>query len=118
MIGVVAHQGRQIKSSGKPGLSLREQIPEALVGIFGGAESGELPHGPQAPAMHCGMNAARVRRLAGIAKIAVWIPARKIGWRVQPLNWEAGNRGELGLALWIFRQRRRQRLLLPRFLFA
>ena len=67
MVGVVAHQRGQIEGDGKAGLALREQIAEALVGVFGGAEAGELAHGPEASAIHRGMNAARVRRLAGQA---------------------------------------------------
>jgi len=45
-------------------LSLRQQIAESLIGVFGSAEAGELAHRPQAAAMHRRVNAAGVRRLA------------------------------------------------------
>ena len=54
MIGVVAHQRRQIERDGKARLALREEIAKALVGVFGGAEAGELAHGPEAAAIHRG----------------------------------------------------------------
>ena len=80
MVGVVAHQRRQIERDRKPGLALRKQIAEALVGIFGGAETGELPHRPEPAAMHGGMNAAGVGRFARKPKLLRCIPARQIGF--------------------------------------
>ena len=80
VVGVIAHQRRQIERDRKPGLALREQIAEALVGVLGGAKAGELAHGPQAAAIHGGMNAARVGRLAGIAEVALRVPAGEISW--------------------------------------
>ena len=65
VVGVVAHQRRQIERGGEAGLALCEQIAKALVGVFGGAEAGELAHGPEAAAIHRGVNAAGVGRLAG-----------------------------------------------------
>ena len=77
MVGVVAHQRGQVEGHGKAGLSLREQVAEARVGILGGAEAGELAHGPQAAAVHAGVDAARVGRLAGQAEIAVGGSSRR-----------------------------------------
>src|SRR5260370_5390891 len=48
VIGVVAHQRGQVESRGEAGLALREEITEALVGVLGGPEACELPHGPEA----------------------------------------------------------------------
>ena len=67
VVGVVAHERGQIEGGGEAGLALREEIAETRVGVFGGAEAGELAHGPQAAAMHGGVNAAGVGRLAGQA---------------------------------------------------
>ncbi len=79
-------------------------------------------------AIAAGMNAARKRRLAGIAKILLVIPVfGKIGGGVEPADRDAGNGGEprlpmlvkidaAGRADRLFRklfQRRRQRLLCP-----
>ncbi len=94
---------------------MRKQIAEALIGILGGAKARELPHGPQAAAVHRGVNAARVRRLAGIAKVAVGIPSRKISWRVQTLNGKAGNGGEFRLSLGILLKRGPQHIFFPGF---
>src|SRR5216684_3063648 len=117
MIGVVAHQGWQIEGGRQSGLPLREQIAEALIGVLRRAKAGELTHGPQPPAVHRRMNAARVRGLAGIAEIAIRIPAGKIGRSVHALNRKAGNGGELRLTLGIFFQCRPQRIFFPGFLF-
>jgi len=39
VIGVVAHQSGQVESRGEAGLALREEIAEALVGVFGGSKA-------------------------------------------------------------------------------
>ena len=45
-------------------LAVVEQVAEALVGLLGGAEAGELAHRPQPPAVHRRVHAARERELA------------------------------------------------------
>ncbi len=117
VVGVVAHQRGQVKGSGEAGLPLREEITEALVGIFRGAEAGELAHGPKAAAVHGGMNAARVGRVTGEAELAIRVPVRKIRLRVKAANGVAGNRGELGLSLGIFFKRGLESVLFPGLLF-
>ena len=64
MVGVVAHQGREIERDREPGLSALEQELVALVGVLGGAEAGELAHGPEPAAVHRGVDAAGERELA------------------------------------------------------
>jgi hypothetical protein len=61
VIGVVAHERREIERRGEPGLPMLEQELEARVGVCRAAEPGELPHGPQLPAIPRGVNAARER---------------------------------------------------------
>ena len=46
MIGVVAHQRRQIEGHGEPGLPLRQQVAETRIGILGRAEARKLAHRP------------------------------------------------------------------------
>ena len=75
MVGVVAHQRGQVKGGGETRLALRQQIAEALIGIFCSTKAGKLPHRPQTTAMHGGVDAPRVRRLARIAKVTFRIPA-------------------------------------------
>ncbi len=115
MVGVVAHQRGKIKGGGETGLALREQITEALVGVRGGAESRELAHGPQASAMHGGMNAASVGRLAGEAKIACRIPLLQIGLSVETANGIAGYGREFFLAFRALPQRGLECVLFPGF---
>ena len=72
-----------------------EQVAEALVGLLGGAEAGELAHRPQPPAVHRRVDAARERELARIADLR-----RVIGDVLRPiqrLDRLAGERRALGL---------------------
>src|ERR1700693_4145290 len=64
VVGVVTHECGEIEGGGEAGLALREKITETRVGVFGGAEAWSLAHGPQAAAVHGGVNAAGVGRLA------------------------------------------------------
>ncbi len=60
-IGVVAHQGGEIKSDREPGLALLKQVFEALVGFLSGAKASKHAHGPQSAAVHGGVDPAGVR---------------------------------------------------------
>src|SRR5580700_678222 len=117
MVGVITHQSGQIEGRREAGLTLREQIAKALVGVFRGAEAGKLPHRPEPAAMHGGMNAARVGRLAGKAQVAAGIPARKISRCVQTPDRISGNRGELGLPLRTFFERGAESVFFPSAFF-
>src|ERR1019366_4495097 len=65
VIGVVAHQGGQVKGHRQAGLPLRQQIVIAQVGLLRSGEAGELAHGPELAAVHIAMDAAGVRELSG-----------------------------------------------------
>jgi len=65
VVGIVAHECGQIEGGGEAGLTLREEIAETRVGVFGSAKACELAHGPEAAAVHGGVNTAGVRWLAG-----------------------------------------------------
>ncbi len=69
MIGVVAHQGREVERDRKPGLPMFEQELVALIRIRCTPETGELPHRPELAAVHRWMNAARERILPGTAQL-------------------------------------------------
>ena len=71
MIGVVAHLGGQVKGAGQAGLAGAEQELETFVGRLGRAETGVLAHGPELAAIHRGLHAAGVRKLAGPAELCV-----------------------------------------------
>src|SRR5438309_1198535 len=128
MIGVVAHQCREIECHGQSAAAVLEQVFVATVGLFRRSEPGELPHGEELAAVSGGVNTARVWRLSRIAKILFVIPViGKIGLSVKSSDREAGNGGEAGAAmlvkidsargtnrlLWGFFQGRQQRLLRP-----
>src|SRR5207247_10440121 len=81
------------------GLAVVEQVAEAFVRLGGGPEPGKLPHRPELPAIHRGIDAARERIDAGIREVALVVD-RDVVRRVERLVLEPGNRGEeLALAL-------------------
>ena len=68
-----------------------EQIAEALVGLLGGTEAGELADGPQAPAVHRRVDPARERVGAGQPDL---LTRGKIDLRVQRADLLATERQE------------------------
>ena len=78
MIGIHADLRGKIESDGEAGLSLFEQIAIAAIGFDGGAEAGVLAHGPEAAAVHRGIDAARERKLARVAEVALGIESGEI----------------------------------------
>ena len=81
---------------------MAEQVAEALVGLLGRAEPGELAHRPQPPAVHRRVHAARERKLARVADVALGVVLGQVLLRVEGLDRLAGDRREervtLGLA--------------------
>ena len=59
-VAVVAHQRGEIEGGGEARLPVGEQELEALVGLLRRPEAGEHAHGPEATAVHGGLNAAGV----------------------------------------------------------
>ena len=51
-----------------------QQVAIARIRLRRRAESGILPHGPQSPAIHRGINAARKGKFAGKAQLALEFP--------------------------------------------
>src|ERR1700676_5558570 len=94
MIRVHADLRGQIESYGKTGLAFAEQIAVALVGFDSGAEAGVLAHGPEAAAVHGGIDAAGVREFAGVAESGVGIPVAEACFGVQAVWRKARERGE------------------------
>ena len=68
-IGVVTHQRRHIEGDREAVLAVLEQKVIAFVGLGGRTESGKLTHRPEAVSITVGMDAARVRELAGPCEI-------------------------------------------------
>ena len=92
IVGVVAHQRRKIESHREPGLALREQIAEACVGVFGGAKTGKLPHGPQPVAVHRRVDAARVGKFARQRRDRVRRPSRRGPPACRAAGWDSRRR--------------------------
>ena len=76
VVGVVAHQRRHVERRAQARLAVVEQVAEALVGLLGGAEAGELAHRPQPPAVHRRVHAAGERIAARAAPIALAVGGR------------------------------------------
>src|SRR6185312_16178657 len=78
--------------------ALIEQVVEALVGLLGGAETGEHAHRPGAGAVHRRLDAAGVGVFAGEAEIALVVEPLAVFGGVEPLDGHAGLRaGQLAL---------------------
>ncbi len=71
VVGVVADLGGEIEGDGEAGGAVGEEEFVAAVGLLGVAHAGVLAHGPEAAAVHGGLDAAGVGVLAGVAEVAV-----------------------------------------------
>ena len=69
VVGVVAHLGGQVEGARQAGLAGVEQELEPLVGRLGRAEAGVLAHGPQPPAVHGRLHAARIGILTRLTQL-------------------------------------------------
>ncbi len=78
VVGVEAHQGGHVERRREAGLAVVEQVVEALVGLLGGAEAGELAHRPKPAPVHRRIDAARVRVLAREAEVALRVPVGEV----------------------------------------
>ena len=94
VVGIAAHQRRQIERDAQAGAAGREQRLVALVGLLRRAEPGKLPHRPELAAVAGRVNAARVgerrpdRRGRGV------VDRRDVLGGVEALDRPAGNRRE------------------------
>ena len=93
-VGVVSHQGRQVKGYGQPSAAVSQQVAVARVGLFRRGKAGELAHGPEFAAVPGAMDAARIRRLAGKPKRPV---RRQIGRSIELPNRHARDAGKSSL---------------------
>ena len=98
MVGVEADLCGKIESHRKARLAFAQEITIAAVGFDGRAEAGILAHGPEAAAVHRGIDSARVRKFAGVAEAGFRIPAGEIFFGVKRIDGKAGKSGEFFLA--------------------
>ncbi len=87
-----------MKGHRQAGLPVFEQIVIPLVGLLGGSESAELTHGPELAAVHVLVNAAGVRWLPGVPKIARVVQVAYALGRVDLIDRDARDRCEGALA--------------------
>ena len=112
VVGVVADLRGEVEGDGEAGLTVLQQIAIALVGLFGAGEAGILAHGPEAGAIHGGLDAAGEGVFAGEAELVHVVGVFVFGER-QARKLEAGGCLEAWLALWILFERRIEGLFLP-----
>src|SRR5207245_9732335 len=69
------------------------------VGVLAGDVTGDLAHGPELPAVHRGIDAAGVRKLARVAELLVVAEAAQVLGGIKRLDWHprdgAGRLGRL-----------------------
>src|SRR5256885_15604436 len=86
MVGGGPHLRGEAGGHRKAALPLLEQELVPLIGVFRRPEAGELPHRPQPPAIHGGVNPADERVLARRAELTGVIEACEISGGVQQLS--------------------------------
>jgi hypothetical protein len=69
VIGIAAHQRRQIECDAEASAARLEQATVAFVGLFRRPEPGKLPHRPELAAIAGGVNAACVWELSWIGNV-------------------------------------------------
>ncbi len=116
IVGVVADLGGQVKSHREAGLPLLQQVAVAAVGFCGAGVTGVLAHGPEAPAVHAGLDAAGEGVLAGEAE-SIHVVGAAIGGGLSRRHGDAGGGLELGFALREALEGRLEHGLLPTVLF-
>jgi len=110
VIAVITDLGGQVEGDREAGLALVEQEAVALVGFLGGGVAGVLAHGPEAPAVHGGLDAAREGVLAGEAEL---LEVAALSRESNTRDIDAGGGLEFRLALGVLIEDGVERLALP-----
>jgi len=113
MVAVISRLRGQIKSDTESRLPLFPKIAVTHVALPGAAETRVLAHRPETPAVHCGLHAARERKLSRIAKLFIVIQIGNIKRRIETLDWFSGDAGKNILAFLFLTQRPIQDFFLP-----
>jgi hypothetical protein len=87
VVGVQADLRGQIERYGQTRSAVGKQVLVTFVGFFGVAHASVLAHGPQASAIHGGLDAAGEGVLARVSDIAFHALTLEIGGDVQRLDW-------------------------------
>ena len=113
MIGIAAHQRRQVERDAQPGAAGGDEVLVTLVGFLRRAEPGELAHRPELAAVAGGMNAAHVGKLARVGDLALVVDAGGVVGGVEPLDGASGNGREGPLPLGRLAEGRLEHVPLP-----
>ncbi len=92
MVGVVAHERGEIKRYGEARLSPLQQELVTPIGVLRRSKTRELPHRPEPPPIHRGVDAPGVRVQAGMAQLVLRVEVLKVDWCVERVHF----RGALG----------------------
>ena len=95
VIRVQPHESGQVESDRKAGLSLLEQVEKALVGVLGCTEAAELAHGPEAAAIHAGVNSPGIGGFSGESHLLSGVEVFQVLGAVEILDGVARDAGEL-----------------------
>jgi hypothetical protein len=99
VVGIAPHQRGHVEGDREAPAPLPQEVLVAPVRLLGRPEAGELPHRPQASAVHRGVDPTRVRVLAGVAEVPIVVEVRDVLGRVEGLDGFARDRLEVGVAL-------------------
>ncbi len=113
-IRVVPDLGREVEGNAQAGLALLQKIAKSAIGLLRRSEAGVLPHRPEAPPVHRGLNAPREGVFPGKAELRLVIPLAEIERSVEALHRNPRMRFKLILAFGGPLQRLSQRGFLPR----
>src|SRR5688572_10607105 len=83
-----------MERDGQSVLTILQEILKPPVCVLGRAEAAELAHGPGFAAVHCRIDAARVRRLPRIAKVFLVVQFADVLRRMYAFYRYAGYGGE------------------------
>jgi hypothetical protein len=75
VVGIQSDLRGEIEGDGEAVNALRQEIAVALIRLDGGAEARVLPRGPEAAAVHRGIDAAGKRGLARVTELGFRVPA-------------------------------------------
>ena len=93
-VRVVAHLRGQVERDRQAGLAVVQEVPEPAVRLLGGREPRVLAHGPEAAAIHRGLDPAGERVLARSPEVTILVETLEVRGRVEVAHLDPGRRLE------------------------